>query len=229
MAKAEPPLPGLAAPGHHPPAEASSSAGASIAKTHDPAVGPERFALRTAEDRRITATALIPAGRREGDHQVTVTGIDVRVLWTRAGACPGSVGSQVGIDQDRPLLTQLRVPIAAAQGVKIPQDPEATAIGLHFGITREGFTAAALAVAVGQQGWLLQTKAFVMAGLLGLHHRVGLQGEPGAAAIGVEAGHLKAPRPKQPRIGAIARVAHEPLTDKAVHMSAMAIAAGIHH
>ena len=93
----------------------------------------------------------------------------------------------------------------------------------------ERFTATALTVAVGQQGWLLPAKTFVMAGLVGLHQRVGLQGDPGAAAIGVEEGHLKAPGPKQPRIGAIARVAHEPLTDKAVHMPAMAIAAGVHH
>ena len=67
-------------------------------------MGPEGFALGTAEDCRITATALIPAGRREGDQQVAVGRIDVGVLRSRAGGGTGSVGGQVGIDQDRPLL-----------------------------------------------------------------------------------------------------------------------------
>ena len=68
-----------------------------------------------------------------------------------------------------------------------------------------------------------------MTGGLRLHRRGGLQGNPGAAAFCVETGHLQAPGCKQPRIGAIERVLHEPLTDKAVKVAAMAIATRIHH
>ena len=77
-------------------------------------MGPEGFALGTAEDRRITAAALIPASCREGDQQVAVGWIDVGVLRSRAGGGPGSIGGQVGIDQDRPLLPQLGFPVIAA-------------------------------------------------------------------------------------------------------------------
>ena len=67
-------------------------------------MGPEGLALGTGEDRRIAAAAVIAARRREGDQQVTIYRIDIGVFGPGAAAGARRVGSQVGIDQNRPLL-----------------------------------------------------------------------------------------------------------------------------
>ena len=92
MAKTEPTLPGQAASGHHPPAEAGASASATIAQAHHPTVGPEGFAFGAAKDRRITAAAVITARRRESDQQVAVDRVDIGVFWPGAGGGTSSVG-----------------------------------------------------------------------------------------------------------------------------------------
>ena len=104
VAEAQTPLPRRAPQGHHAPAESGPPAGIAIAESHHPAVGPEGLALGTGEDRRIAAAAVIAARRREGDQQVTIDRIDIGVFGPGAAAGARRVGSQVGIDQNRPLL-----------------------------------------------------------------------------------------------------------------------------
>ena len=104
VAEAQTPLPRHAPKGHHAPAETGPPAGVVIAESHHPAMGPEGLALGTGEDRRIAAAAVIAARRREGDQQVTIDWIDIGVFGPGAAAGARRIGSQVGIDQDRPLL-----------------------------------------------------------------------------------------------------------------------------
>ena len=97
-------------------------------------MGPEGFSFGAADDRRITAAALITARRRESDQQVAVDRVDVGVFRPRAGGGASGVGGQMGIDQDRALLAQLRLQVIAAQRLEIAKVFVPAAVGLECGI-----------------------------------------------------------------------------------------------
>ena len=197
--------------------------GCGILEAHQPAVGPAALAARPPEDGGIGLPLPVRSSRGEGDQEISRARVEFGVLRPCGGGGPGGIGSQVGIDQDRP---ELFLPTAR---VEIGQGAEAQAVGLQLGIALQQLGTGLAAVAVGQPQHRGQVETGEVGGRKGVERRLGLQRNPFTTALRIEPGHLQPATLEQPRVSRIAGIPHDRGAHIAVEMAAVAVAAGIHH